>query len=206
MRVRHRAGVAGAISLVVALGLVAACEREPEPYESWYPADISPPPGTRYPCEMKALPAGLPGIPRKDHRFVDHALSLCLRATHAKLVLIEALASGAGLRAAHEAYRSEIESALAKLRAEPVPDDDLAAIRTDLARALELQLAFFDRAAAERADSGRPLGWSYENVREGRAASQLLLSVHEKFSRRYQGWPAATADAFYHHLCALDLF
>jgi hypothetical protein len=27
-----------------------------------YPTDITPPPGTRYPCALTALPPGLPGV------------------------------------------------------------------------------------------------------------------------------------------------
>lgn len=61
------------------------------PYEDWYPADITPPAGTQYPCALTALPRGLPGIPAGDRRFVNHVYSAVLKATQAKLVLLSAL-------------------------------------------------------------------------------------------------------------------
>jgi hypothetical protein len=38
-----------------------------------YPTDITPPPGTRYPCALTALPRGLPGIPEADRAYVNHS-------------------------------------------------------------------------------------------------------------------------------------
>ena len=56
-----------------------------------YPADIAPPPGTRYPCALTALPRGLPGIPETDRGFINRSYARILRATQSKLILLKAL-------------------------------------------------------------------------------------------------------------------
>jgi hypothetical protein len=56
-----------------------------------YPADISPPPGTQYPCALTALPRGLPGIARADREYINRTYARILRATQAKLVALKAL-------------------------------------------------------------------------------------------------------------------
>src|SRR6185436_6475395 len=57
--------------------------------EEAYPADITPPAGTRYPCALTALPRELPGIPPADHAYINRAYAVILRATHAKLVVLK---------------------------------------------------------------------------------------------------------------------
>jgi len=48
-----------------------------------YPDDITPPPGTRYPCALTALPRALPGIPDADRAYVNRTYTRILRATQA---------------------------------------------------------------------------------------------------------------------------
>jgi hypothetical protein len=143
-----------------------------------YPTDITPPPGTRYPCALTALPRELPGIPEADRSYVNHTYARLLRATQAKLVLLKA-----------------IEEAV------PV---GLEPFQADVLGALELQQIFFAKAAALR-QSGHGMDAVY-GVREGREASARLIAARSRMQGRYPGWPPATRDSIYHHLCALDLF
>ena len=53
-----------------------------------YPRDITPPAGTQYPCALTALPRSLPGIPEADRAYINRTYARVLRATHAKLVLL----------------------------------------------------------------------------------------------------------------------
>jgi hypothetical protein len=173
--------------------------------DDWYPADISPPPGTQYPCALKALPRELPGIPEGDRLFINHVYSLILRETQAKLVLQKALIDGQGssLAIALARYRRTTEDALAKIRAEPVPSG-LGSFTGDVLAALELQRSAFEQAVKARLE-GKPAGEEYR-APESRAASQRLIGAWNKMLRRYPDLPPEMHDSVYHHLCALDLF
>jgi len=168
-----------------------------------YPADITPPPGTRYPCALTALPRGLPGIPGTDRAFINHSYSRILRATQAKLVLLNALDERQDVGARHQRYRDTTAALLARQQAEAVPAG-LEPFQQDLLAALELQRTFFARAVAER-DRGSPMDAVYQ-VPEGRLASSRLIAAWGRMQARYPGWPAETRESIYHHLCALDLF
>lgn len=175
------------------------------PGEDWYPADVAPPPGTRYPCALTALPRELPGIPAGDRRFINHVYSLLLRATQAKLVLQKALAENQGpaLASAHGQYRRATGDAMAKIRAEPVPAG-LDKFRDHVIAALDFQRTVFAQAVQARLGGG-PVGGEYK-VPEARAASQQLIAAWTQMMQRYPNWPAEMKDSVYHHLCALDLF
>ena len=171
-------------------------------FEDWYPRDIQPPPGTRYPCALTALPPGLPGIPADEHRFINHIYALILRATQAKLVMLREL-EGAAAAAAWAGYQRDTQAALRTLRAEP-PPAGLAAFRDRVAAAIELQMTFFAKALdAHR--HGQTLAQIFR-IPEARAASARLQAAWAQMAARYPDWPAATRDSIYHHLCALDLF
>ena len=58
-------------------------------FENWYPADITPPKGTQYPCALTALPKNLSGVPAVDREFINHVYALILRAVQAKLVVMK---------------------------------------------------------------------------------------------------------------------
>jgi hypothetical protein len=171
-------------------------------FENWYPADITPPAGTRYPCSLTALPADLPGIPAADHRFINHVYSLILRATQAKLVLLKALDDGSA-EAAFGDYLRKTSNALNTLRAEPVPAG-LDKFRDHVATALRLQMQFFSKALEARRH-GQSMAQVFQ-IGEGRQASQLLQRAFRLMAARYPAWSAATQQSVYHHLCALDLF
>jgi hypothetical protein len=168
-----------------------------------YPTDITPPPGTRYPCALTALPRGLPGIPEADRAYVNHTYSRLLRATQAKLVLLKAIEEPRGIEPALARYRDATGVLAARQSSEAVPVG-LEPFQADILGALELQQIFFAKAAALR-QSGRGMDAVY-GVREGREASARLIAAWSRMQGRYPGWPPATRDSIYHHLCALDLF
>lgn len=176
-----------------------------ESYEDWYPADITPPAGTRYPCALTALPRDLPGIPKGDRRFVNHVYTMLLKATQAKLVLLSALdgSDTAALEQSSAAYRRTMDEALEKVRAEPVPPG-LEGFAQDVIAALELQRDAFDQAVRARTRGGRTD--EVFRMPESREASQRLIAAWNKMSQRYPDWPQPMRDSVYHHLCALDLF
>lgn len=182
-------------------GSIAAQE-----HDNWYPADIRPPAGTRYPCALTALPPGLPGVPAADRRFINHVYSMILKAVQAKLVLQAALGKekGEALDGRFTAYMRATDEALKKIQAEPVPEG-LPSFTDDVVQAIKLQRAFFRKAV-----TARHRGMSLEEIfrfQEARDASGLLLRAWAKMARRYEGaWAPTTKDSIYHHLCALDFF
>jgi len=186
---------AGALLLLLAAPFATA--------QDDYPADISPPPGTRYPCALTALPRGLPGIPETDRAFINHTYSRILRATQAKLVVLNALEQQQEVSARLLRYRETTEALLARQAAETVPAG-LEPFQQDVLAALELQRTFFSRAQAER-ERGASMHNVYR-IPEGRLASSRLVAAWGRMQARYPGWPSETRESIYHHLCALDLF
>ncbi len=175
-----------------------------EPFEDWYPEDITPPAGTVYPCALKALPRDLPGIPAVDHRHINHVYSQLLQCTQARLIVYKGLSeANAQLPRLLTDYLIATDSALAKLRAEPAPSG-LAEFLTDVTRAVELQQTFF-RTAVPRRLRGEPMQ-KIHGIAEGKQASALLHSAWSRMRGRYSSWDPAVKDSIYHHLCALDLF
>ncbi len=169
-------------------------------FEDWYPEDVSPPPGTRYPCALTALPRELPGIPAGERAFVNHAYALVLEATHAKLALLRDVETDAA--AAFAAYDVRVGEVVERLESE-VPPDGLGRFRDDVIDAIRLQreafaVAVHDSAeGAGRAVFGRP---------EAREASRRLIRAWGAMKARYPRASKELADSAYHHLCALDLF
>ena len=139
-----------------------------------YPADISPPVGTRYPCALTALPPGLPGVPQADRAFVNRTYSRVLRATQAKLVLLKALEDGQGMSAALARYLEETEALAGRQKADVVPDG-LGPFQQDVLAALELQQGFFRKALPLR-EAGRGMDVAYR-LPEGRQASGRLVAA-----------------------------
>ena len=168
-----------------------------------YPTDITPPPGTRYPCALTALPRGLPGIPEADRAYVNHTYARLLRATQAKLVLLKAIEEARGIEPALARYRDTTRGLAARQGSEAVPVG-LVPFQADVLGALELQQIFFAKGAALR-QVGHGMDAVY-GVLEGREASARLIVAWSRMQGRYPGWPPATRDSIYHHLCALDLF
>jgi hypothetical protein len=168
-----------------------------------YPADIAPPPGTRYPCALTALPRGLPGIPETDRAFINRSYARILRATQSKLILLKALEeqreTGSGLAR----YLEATEGLLDRQRIDTVPAG-LEPFQQDVLEALDLQRTFFSKAEAER-ERGGSMDVVYR-ISEGRLASSRLIAAWGRMQARYPGWPSETSESIYHHLCALDLF
>jgi hypothetical protein len=200
------AAVTGPVA--VAAGEAAASDAPPagpDPYpEDAYPADISPPPGLQYPCALEALPRDPVGIPAGDRRYINHTYTRILRATQAKLLVLNALYNDTTHVAEETArYQRTVAGLLNRLRTEP-PPRGLDAFRDDVVAAVELQGAFFARAAPLRLSGGSMQ--EVMTLREGREASGRLLAAWAKMAARYPSWDTATKDSIYHHLCALDLF
>lgn len=169
-------------------------------YEDWYPEDVAPPPGTRYPCALTALPRELPGIPAGERAFVNHAYSLVLDATHAKLELLRDVESDAA--AAFAAYDVRVGRVVERLGSE-APPDGLRRFRDDVVDAVRLQREAF--AAAVR-DSAEGAGRAVYGRPEAREASRRLIRAWGAMKARYPEASTELADSAYHHLCALDLF
>jgi hypothetical protein len=168
-----------------------------------YPSDITPPAGTQYPCALTALPRGLPGIPEADREYVNRTYARILRATQAKLVLLKALEERQDLDVRLGRYLSALEPLVQRQRDDGVPAG-LEPFQQDVLSALALQQAFFSKAAPLRA-AGGGMDAAYR-IGEGRQASSRLIAAWSRMQARYPGWPTATRDSVFHHLCALDLF
>ena len=168
-----------------------------------YPADITPPAGTQYPCALTALPRELPGIPEADRSYINRTYARILRATQAKLVVLKALEENRKVDEAIKRYESATSEIGATLKRDAVPAG-LEPFRDDLVAALELQQTFFRKGVAIR-KSGETMPAVYA-VPEGRAASARLFAAWAKMQSRYPSWNAETKDSIFHHLCALDLF
>ena len=193
--------------LAVAAALAVSCRVEagsPAPSgDDAYPADITPPPGTQYPCALTALPRALPGIPDADRAYINRTYTRILRATQAKLVLLKALDEGRELRPALARYQ-EASRALAQRLAAAPPPEGLAPFQEDVGKALARQQDFFAKAVPMR-EAGRSMADVYA-ISEGREASSRLISAWGRMQARYPSWSPETRDSIYHHLCALDLF
>jgi hypothetical protein len=192
-----------AVLVIAGSALAVSVFAAPPSYEDWYPSDVTPPAGTQYPCALTALPRDLPGIPAADRRFINHSYSLVLKATQAKLVLLNALGGGGPYGDALGRYLDATGEAMQRLSAEPVPAG-LEPFTADVAAALGDQQAFFRAAAAQRA-KGVSMTDVYK-IPEGRRASSRLMSAWTQMQKRYPAWDPPTRESLYHHLCALDLF
>ncbi|HEV8630762.1 MAG TPA: hypothetical protein VGV61_10630 [Thermoanaerobaculia bacterium] len=169
-----------------------------------YPTDISPPPGLRYPCALEALPRDPVGIPAPDRAYINHTYTRILRATQAKLLVLDALFNDPPrIAAATARYQATTAELLARLGAEP-PPAGLEAFRDDVVAAVTLQRELFAKAAPLRS-AGKDMDAVFA-LAEGHAASARLQAAWGRMTARYPGWDAATKDSIYHHLCALDLF
>jgi hypothetical protein len=166
-----------------------------------YPADITPPAGTQYPCALTALPRALPGIPDADRQYLTRTYAAILRATHAKLVALQALENRRDLRLALARYQDATRPLALKV-AQP-PPAGLAAFQEDVLQALALQQTFFVEAVRLR-EAGRAMDDLYA-IPQGRQASAKLVSAWSRMQARYPDWSPETKDSLYHHLRALDL-
>jgi hypothetical protein len=101
--------------------LSAALARGQTAADDVYPADITPPPGTQYPCALTALPRALPGIPEGDRAYINRTYARLLRATQAKLVALKALEDGRDSSAAVARYLETTTALAGRVGAELAP-------------------------------------------------------------------------------------
>jgi hypothetical protein len=170
-----------------------------------YPADITPPPGTQYPCALTALPRTLTGVPESERGYIERVYGLVIRGIHAKLLVLKAVeGSEASARGtALVRYQAATESVVSRISA-LAPPAGLEPFRDDVAAAFRLQRTFFEKAVEARRSGG-----SMDDVwriAEGRQASGRLIVAWGRMQARYPQWSRETSDSVYHHLCALDLF
>jgi hypothetical protein len=187
---------------VLPLVLLIACERE-EPFEDWYPADITSPAGTQFPGKVTPLPKDLRGIPPSHRRFINHAYSLVIKAVHHRLAIYHNLGMQHPPQMVLDAYLKATRDLQQKLREEPAPQG-LETFKTTLLEALDLQMEFFIKATASR-----QLGQSFEQwiqIPEGRSAGAKLQAAYGIMASTYPNWSPEVQDSIYHHLCALDIF
>jgi hypothetical protein len=182
---------------------LGAAPLAPSADDGIYPSDITPPPGTAYPCALKPLPRELPGIPEPDRAYINRTYAAILRATQAKLLLLKALEERRDLRLALARYRDATRRLALRLGTDS-PPSGLAAFQEDVLKALALQQAFFVQAVPVRR-AGGDMAEVYR-IPQGRQASSRLLSAWARMQARYPAWSPETKDSIYHHLCALDLF
>jgi hypothetical protein len=196
--------MAGALSVPnVAVMLAFMASVHAQSGDDVYPSDITPPPGTRYPCALTALPRGLPGIAEEDRGYINRTYARVLRAVQAKLVLLKALEENRDLGAGLASYDARAK-ALAEGIREDHPPAGLENFRYDVTAAIELQREFFVKAVAARG-AGRSMADVF-SIPEGRQASARLIAAWGKMQARYPRLSRETSDSIYHHLCALDLF
>jgi hypothetical protein len=168
-----------------------------------YPSDISPPPGTAYPCALTALPKDLPGIPSGDRAYINRTYARILRATQAKLVALKALEDNKSIGAAVARYDAAVAK-IGETLAHDKPPAGLESFHANVIAAIGLQRTFFNKGGSQRI-GGDSMQQIYA-IPEGRQASSRLITAWGQMSARYPSWSEATKDSIYHHLCALDLF
>lgn len=167
-------------------------------FERSYPADTTPPPGTRYPCPFSPLPPTMDGIPAAHHAFADRFFGVVVKAIHARLRAELALAKARGNRANDEAaatrYETETRELAAALRASQAPPS-LAQLPEQTARAVELQGVIY--AAALR-------GSALDSKRH-RESGGLLRKAYSSVQGRFPKMSEPVKKSIYHHFCALDI-
>jgi len=146
----------------------------PRTADAEYPEDITPPPGTQYPCALTALPRELPGIPEADRGYINRTYARILRATQAKLVALKALDEGQDVLPALDRFDARLGDLVAGLR-EDTPPAGLEPFQADVVAALELQRRFFEKAGPVRTGGGTMR--DVYAVPEGRQASARLIAA-----------------------------
>lgn len=202
---RRLARAALVLSFLSALSCLAGGAAAAQSYESWYPADNSPLPGTSYPIEVPPLPRELAGIPAAERGYIDHAYSLVLKTLQAKSALMHALWGRNGLALAEGlvAFRAASDEALAALAAEPVPSG-LEKFAADLEAGLTLLQRALSQAVDHRVAGAE--GAEVFDLADAHTASRKLRAAWTKLDQRYAEAPDDVRKSLYSHLCAVDIF
>lgn len=200
----RRTIIAWSFLILIAAGCPRRASPPPQPFEDWYPADISLPAGVTYPCAVTALPSDLVGIPGKDHRYLNHVYAVIIGLVREKQTLLHAVSRRGDASQAHAAYVATSDDALTRLQAEPVPSG-LVTFHEDVIAAIKLHRTHFERLMVARQNTREgPVDLSH--ITEGRQASQHLGAAWSAMEGRYDEWSPEVKDSIYHHLCALDLY
>lgn len=182
--------------------MLPACAQQKA--DDWYPQNIGPPAGHKYPCALTALPKDLTGIPPAERRFVNHTYSLILKCLQAKLVMIDTLFQpNQSYKNAYATYYRDVVAARQRLMAEPVPAG-CEPFRNSVVAAIDKQIQYFGKATTLRQAGGS--AQDVLNVPEGKVASAILQQAWSQMSSKYPSMSPAVHDSTYHHLCAMDVF
>lgn len=175
-----------------------------ENLSDWYPSNISPPAGLKYPCALTPLPRSLTGIPEGDRQFINHSYSMILKCLQAKLVMLADLyKDNTNHTSAYSRYYYDTAAARTKLLNEKAPAG-LEAFKRQAIAAIDMQVAFFNKATQMR--NGKSSMDEVLKIPEGRQASTMLQQAWGEMATRYPAMGSDVKDSIYHHLCALDLF
>jgi hypothetical protein len=176
---------------------------EPALAEKWYPSSAAAYPGTAFHCDLRALPADMPGIKDEDKEFVDHACAVLLKCAQEKERMLLALRNNTQTQQL-PVYVAAVSAQIARLKSVTAPKG-LETFQSDVESAINLQVEFFKTAAKKRSE-----GTAYDAIMaipEGKQASQKLIGAWDEMQKRYWlFWNGPSRDCIYHHLCALDLF
>lgn len=186
------------------LGMALPAVAQQSKSQDWYPANIAPPAGHKYPCALTALPKDLAGIPPGDRRFINHTYAMVLKCLRAKLIAIDTmLQNGAAYGQAYAYYYSEATAARKAIMAEPVPAG-AEGFRNEVVNAIDKQIGFFAKAATLRQRGGS--AQDVLNIPEGKTASAILQRAWGSMESKYPAMSPTVKDSTYHHLCAMDVF
>lgn len=188
------------------LGIVSSiCPVNSAPDNSnWYPANITPPAGLQFHCDLRPLPSSMTGIPASDRVFINHTYAMIIKAIHAELAMIRALQTQGSSATEYARYYATTKDAVTKITAEKAPTG-LEPFKQNIISALAYQMNFYAKANAAKS-RGQTWQEMTASIPEGRSASGQLFAAWDKMQSRYPGWTSDTKDSIYHHLCALDIF
>jgi hypothetical protein len=200
---RTKKGITNSARWILSVSLTIGSLYCPAIASNWYPKSADPYPGTAFHCELKGLPADMPGIKPEDREFIDHACAVLLKCAQEKELMLTALNNNKGAQALPR-YEKVLREQLEKLKTVS-PPSGLEPFKADVVKAISLQMDFFQKAVKAKANKVEM--YSIMGMPEGKQASQYLFAAWDEIQRRYLFfWGGSSKDCIYHHLCAFDLF
>ena len=172
-------------------------------FKNWYPNDITPPKGTKYPCALTALPRDLVGVPEEDKRFINHTYALILRAVQYKLLVMRDLGTRNEAKT-FRVYARESQKLRENIKMQVAPNAKMKKFQKAVVKAISLQMVFFQKVI-KRKDIP-VIAQRFSAIQEGRQASNLLKEAWQDTIGSYPSLSPAVKKSLYHHLCALDVF
>ncbi len=181
-----------------------AAKGEPPPYENWYPANIAPPPGLKYPCGIVSLMTVIHKFPPKEQPFINHVFAVVLKAAHGKMKIwknYQTYNTNPGMD--HQVYKAEVMPLLNQLRTIPAPEPGLNAVKGAIFQAIGWQNNFFGRAqplVMQRA----PLV-EFASIPDGRMLVMRMNEAKAAVDQYYSNLDPQARSVLQQHLCVLDI-